>query len=170
MSKDKLQLKMKTLLQVFLATALLTFLTTSRAESDIEQVSGVLDKLHSQASQANFTEYFNLYAPDAVFIGTDADEVWSISEFKAYAKPHFDKGTGWTYLPRDRHIYFSPDHQVAWFDELLDNKKLGETRGTGVLIKTDNQWKISQYHLTIPIPNNLATDIAEQIKKHHTKK
>jgi hypothetical protein len=52
---------------------------------------------------------------------------------------------------------------VAWFDELLDNKKLGETRGTGVLVKQNGEWKVSQYHLTIPIPNALASSVAELI-------
>jgi ketosteroid isomerase-like protein len=136
---------------------------------DETEVSQVLNALHEKASSADFNGYFDLYSTDAVFIGTDAHEVWSIDDFKAYAKPHFDKGTGWTYLPRDRHIYFSPNAQVAWFDELLDNKKLGETRGTGVLIKTDGTWKVSQYHLAIPIPNNLASSVALQIKKQAKK-
>ena len=135
------------------------------SKSDETEVSRVLNALHEKASVADYEGYFALYATNAVFIGTDAHEVWSIDDFKAYAKPHFDKGTGWTYLPRDRHIYFSPDNQVAWFDELLDNKKLGETRGTGVLIKTDGTWKVSQYHLAIPIPNSLASSVALQIKK-----
>ena len=135
------------------------------SKSDETEVSLVLNVLHEKASVADYEGYFALYATNAVFIGTDAHEVWSIDDFKAYAKPHFDKGTGWTYLPRNRHIYFSLDAQVAWFDELLDNKKLGETRGTGVLIKTDGTWKVSQYHLAIPIPNSLASSVALQIKK-----
>jgi hypothetical protein len=38
-----------------------------------------------------------MFAPDGIFIGTDATERWTVAEFKAYAKPHFDKGRGWTY-------------------------------------------------------------------------
>ena len=66
--------------------------------------------------------------------------------------------------PQDRHVYFSPDKNVAWFDELLDNKGLGETRGTGVLIKVGRDWKLTQYHLTIPIPNALAGAVADQVR------
>lgn len=153
-------------LLLFLST---TLLSAENNEADERKVSHVLNALHEKASAADFEGYFELYSSDAVFIGTDAHEVWSIDAFKAYAKPHFDKGTGWTYVPRDRHIYFSPSAQVAWFDELLDNEKLGETRGTGVLIQTDGRWKVSQYHLAIPIPNSLATSVALQIKKQ-TKK
>lgn len=145
--------------------ALLCLFTSALAYADknSEEVEQVLNQLHKMAANANYDGYFNLYSEDAVFIGTDATEVWAIDEFKAYAKPHFDKGTGWTYHPRDRHIYFSKSRDVAWFDELLDNKKLGETRGTGVLVKQNGEWKVSQYHLTIPIPNALATSVAELI-------
>ena len=44
-----------------------------------------------------------LYAPDAVFIGTDAGERWTIDEFEAYAEPHFSAGRGWTYRRTPHH-------------------------------------------------------------------
>ena len=114
--------------------------TSVSANTDRVLVNRALDALHHNASVANFEAYFSLYHDNAIFIGTDASEVWDKETFKAYAKPHFDKGTGWTYYPRDRHIYFSPDRNIAWFDELLDNKSLGETRGTGVLIKVGEKY------------------------------
>lgn len=146
--------------------SIILLITTSlvNAADNKYQINKVLDALHERASTADYEGYFSLYTPGATFIGTDAGEVWTVEAFKAYAKPHFDKGTGWTYLPRDRNVYFSPDENVAWFDELLDNEKLGETRGTGVLIKVGTLWKVSQYHLTIPIPNAIASDVANQIK------
>lgn len=149
---------------LLLGLLMLTIATNVSANTNRDLVNQTLDALHHNASVADFDAYFNLYHDSAVFIGTDASEVWNKEAFKAYAKPHFDKGKGWTYHPRDRHVYFSPDKNVAWFDELLDNKGLGETRGTGVLIKTGSDWKLTQYHLTIPIPNALANAVAEQIK------
>lgn len=134
------------------------------ADENSKSVEFVLNELHRHASEANFDAYFNVYHDDAIFIGTDASEVWTKDAFMQYAKPHFDNGTGWTYSPTTRHVYFSPSKDVAWFDELLLNEKLGETRGTGVLIKEGNTWKVSQYHLTIPIPNSIASDVAKQIK------
>lgn len=154
----------------FLIFIVLLMTTSAATATDNKhQIEKVLDALHERASTADYEGYFSLYTPGATFIGTDAGEVWTVEAFKAYAKPHFDKGTGWTYLPRDRHIYFSPDENVAWFDELLDNEKLGVTRGTGVLIRVGALWKVSQYHLTIPVPNALASDVANQIKalKHN---
>lgn len=132
-----------------------------------EKVSSVIDALHQYAAEARFDDYFNLYSADATFIGTDASETWTLEEFKQYAKPVFDRGSGWTYVPKDRHIYFSAAQDVAWFDELLDNASLGLTRGTGVLVNTPEGWKFTQYHLTIPIPNDIADDVASQIKAYN---
>jgi len=82
----------------------------------------------------------------------------------AYAKARFDTGTGWTYRILERHISVVPDGQTAWFDERLDNTGLGETRGSGVLVMEDGGWKIAQYNLTIPIPNELSRDIVRPVR------
>ena len=129
-----------------------------------EAAAEVLDALHEAASDADFDRYFTLYAREVVFLGTDATERWSRPEFMAYAKGRFDTGTGWTYQMLERHISVSPDGETAWFDERLDNAGLGETRGSGVLVIEDGGWKIAQYNLTIPIPNELSRDIARQIR------
>ncbi|WP_421712964.1 nuclear transport factor 2 family protein [Alteromonas abrolhosensis] len=150
--------------QLIIVLILMSAASFTYADDNRERVNQTLDALHHNASIADMDEYFNLYHDTAVFIGTDASEVWNKEAFKAYAKPHFDKGKGWTYHPKTRNVYFSPNQDVAWFDELLDNESLGETRGTGVLIKEEGRWKITQYHLTIPIPNALADSVAKQIK------
>jgi len=51
---------------------------------------------------------------------------------------------------------------MAWFDELL-NTQMKICRGSGVLIKTDNTWKIQQYVLSMTIPNN-NTDTVVKLK------
>ena len=86
-------------------------------------------------------------------------------ERKRRVDPHFSQGQGWTYHPRDRHVQISADGGSAWFDELLDNAKYGECRGTGVLQRRGGEWKIEQYHLTIPIPNELAADFVAKIRE-----
>jgi hypothetical protein len=136
------------------------------AAPDPEAVSRVLDQLHQHASTASEDAYFALFAPDAVFLGTDITERWTVEEFRAYAHPYFSAGRGWTYVLRDgsRHIGFDPGGTVAWFDEILDNASYGETRGTGVLRRMGDEWKITQYHLTIPVPNELADTVVSLIK------
>ena len=150
-----------------LVVLLVSFCCFFASANERQHVDNVLNNIHKYASNAAFEKYFSLYSDDAVFIGTDASEVWDMTSFKNYAKPVFDRGTGWTYTLQNRNVYFSPTGDVAWFDELLDNESLGLTRGTGVLIKTDEGWKVTQYHPTIPIPNDIADSVADQIKAYN---
>ncbi|MEW9797827.1 nuclear transport factor 2 family protein [Alteromonas sp. CYL-A6] len=136
------------------------------AQAQSEQVGQVLDTLHEAAARADASQYFSLFAKNATFIGTDVSEVWSVEEFKAYAMPYFEQGKGWTYHPKTRHIYFSDDGLTAWFDEVLEHATYGITRGTGVLLRQQGNWKLVQYHLTIPIPNALARDISAEINAY----
>jgi len=122
-------------------------------------VSGVLDALHHNASVANEEVYFGLFAPEGVFFGTDATERWTVAQFRAYAHPFFARGRGWTYVLRP-----GTRSTVAWFDEILDNASYGETRGTGVIRRVNAEWKIAQYHLTIPVPNALADSLVGMIR------
>jgi ketosteroid isomerase-like protein len=134
-------------------------------EAGAAAVASVLDSFHEAASRADGEAYFAALAPDAVFIGTDPSERWSVAEFRAFAAPYFSAGKGWTYVPRDRHIELDAGGDTAWFDEMLDNASYGVCRGTGVLVRSGGGWKIAQYHLTIPIPNDLAKEIVGIIRR-----
>lgn len=140
-------------------------LPAQSAPLETAAVSAVLDSFHTNAAKPDEEAYFALLAPNAVFFGTDATERWDKTAFRAFAHPYFSQGKGWTFTPRDRHIDFSRDGKVAWFDELLDSAHYGECRGTGVLEKIDGGWKITQYHLTIPVPNDLADDVVAKIRE-----
>lgn len=136
------------------------------ANTDQQRIHRVLDDLHRFAASANGEAYFALYAPTAVFIGTDATEIWSKEDFQAYAHPYFSQGQGWTYTVTERTVTLSEDGQVAWFMEMLHNDSLGVTRGTGVLQHADGKWRVEQYHLTLPVPNAMIGDIATAVKAH----
>ena len=128
------------------------------AESAVDQV---LSNFHLYASQGDWNPYFALMSEDAIFLGTDAGERWTKSEFEGFARAT----SGWTYAKTARHIKLLPDSETAWFDELLWNDSYGECRGSGVLVKQDGQWLIAQYNLSIPIPNALARQITDLIKQ-----
>jgi hypothetical protein len=132
------------------------------------QVDAVLTSLHTAASEADGERYFGLFADGAVFMGTDASERWSVDEFKAFAEPYFSQGRGWTYEMTERHISLSADGNTAWFDEMLWNESYGTCRGSGVLIRSTDGWRIAQYNLSIPIPNDLAREITALIKEAST--
>ncbi len=136
----------------------------SAIQADTSDVETTLNRFHEAASNADGAAYFALFAPEGVFIGTDATERWTVEQFKAYAMPYFAKGDGWTYVPRVRHVQLSPQGDVAWFDEILDNKAFGVCRGSGVLRRVGGTWRICQYHLTIPLPNELAKEVVKIIR------
>ncbi len=141
-------------------------LSQSAASNEAEAAIGtVLDTFHRAASEADGKLYFSLFSDDAVFIGTDVTERWSIDQFKVFAEPYFSQGHGWTYVPGERHVTILPGGVIARFDEILSNESYGTCRGTGVLILTSAGWRISQYSLTIPIPNELARDFVGLIKE-----
>lgn len=124
-------------------------------QSNIEKhVSDTLDRLHEYASQANLERYLALFAENAVFMGTDKNERWPIDIFRPYVAQRFESGTGWTYQVIKRNVSISLEETVAWFDEYLHHET-GEARGSGVLALIDREWKIAQYNLCFPIPNQL---------------
>lgn len=150
-----------------LAETLGSFADLERARLDvIADAEAVIDDLHLAASEADLERYFGHFTADAVFLGTDATERWDVAEFEAYAAPIFASGSGWTYTPIERHVSLSADGRVAWFDERLHNDKYGETRGSGVLVRRGPRWRIAQYVLSIPVPNDLAPDLVERIAEH----
>jgi ketosteroid isomerase-like protein len=137
------------------------------ADSDadpIPAIERVLNDFHDAASNADFDRYFSHWTTDSVFLGTDATERWTGDEFREFARPHFEKGKGWTYLPRDRKVTMLGD-DAAMFDELLHSDKLGTCRGSGVLRRVDGSWKIMQYNLSIPVPNDLADRLSRMIRE-----
>ncbi|MBX3188730.1 MAG: nuclear transport factor 2 family protein [Labilithrix sp.] len=124
---------------------------------DVE-VARVLDDWHEAAAQANEERYFAHFAEGGVFLGTDAAERWTVPQFRAYAHPHFAKGKAWTMRATRREITFLGG--AAWFDEDLETARLGPARGSGVLVRDDHgRWKIAQYNLSIPIPNERFAEV-----------
>lgn len=134
------------------------------------EARALLDDFHDAAARADGPRYFGHFAKDGLFLGTDGSERWTLAEFRAYAEPHFSGGKGWTYRATARHVDLDPGGQFAWFDEALENAKLGPCRGTGVLRRDEGRWKVVQYHLTISIPNDLAEELAGRIKEHGQKR
>ena len=126
-------------------------------------LNSLIDGLHKDAHEGNFETYFARYSSDAVFMGTDKTERWTIDAFKTYAAPAFEDGHGWTYEVVERN--WEGDGDTRWFDEILFNEKLGHCRGTGVVEKVGNNWKIAHYSLTLLIPNDIAETVGSQSKR-----
>ena len=144
-------------MRLIILTLLISFPVVAQQDS----IEAVLNGFHQAASESDSGEYFGYFAESAIFLGTDPTERWELEGFIAYAKPWLDKGQGWTYIPISRNIYLSDEGSTAWFDEVLGNDYYGVTRGSGVLVLVGGEWKIAQYNLSIPIPNDVTDEVLE---------
>lgn len=149
---------MKNIILVHLLATILFACKQSTSPADTttasKEIGNMLDSLNRAAARADFNAYFNYYAEDGIFCGTDATERWNKKEFMAWSKPYFDKGKAWNFTAIDRHIYVDPDGNMAWFDELLSTQ-MKICRGSGVIVKQDKEWKLKQYVLSTTVPNSL---------------
>ncbi len=132
-----------------------------------QQAINTLDQFHQAASQANFEQYFAVFADGGVFMGTDGSERWTKEQFQDYVKFYFDQGKGWLYQPTSRNFTAAGNDNILLFDELLENSNYGQCRGTGVLIRSDTGWQILQYNLSIAIPNGVAKDVVSSIRQYN---
>lgn len=120
---------------------------------DPTQVEAVLDAMNRAAAEADFETYFSHFSSQASFLGTDATEVWDINTFKEWSRPYFEKKQTWDFTAVQRSIYFSPQGDIAWFEETLSTS-MKLCRGSGVLALENGNWKIRQYVLSMTIPNS----------------
>ena len=114
-------------------------------------VAATLDDFHDAAAKADEARYFGHFAPDGVFLGTDASERWDVAAFRAYAHPYFERGKAWSFRGVRRRVVERDD--FAWFEEDLETPNLGPARCSGVLIYQGGRWLIEQYVLSVTIPN-----------------
>ncbi|MFZ4544681.1 MAG: nuclear transport factor 2 family protein, partial [Saprospiraceae bacterium] len=89
---------------------------------------------------------------------------WKRDELKKWSEKYFQKDSAWDFKPLNRTVYFTENGQHAWFDELLDTW-MGKCRGSGVLKKTSEGWKIKQYVLSMAVLNDLTKPYLELLKK-----
>jgi len=127
-------------------------------------IGAALDDFHDAAATGAFDRYFGHWHDEGIFLGTDVTERWTVAEFKAFAEPYFADGEGWVYTPRSREVVIDEARGVAWFDEVLDSRNYGTSRGSGTLLLEDGRWLVAQYHLTFPVPNDIAEEITDRIK------
>jgi hypothetical protein len=143
-----------------LAAALLISCAQPRSEDAARAaIARELDDFHDAAARADEDRYFAHFAPEAMFLGTDATERWDIPAFRAYAHPHFAEGKAWSFRGTRRTISVRGD--IAWFEEDLETANLGPARGSGVLARAGPRWLIEQYVLSIPIPNQRFREVRE---------
>lgn len=150
--------------QIIILFMCLTFMATTAFAQDFSEdeaaVIAVLNDFHDAAANADVERYLGHMTDDAVFLGTDEHERWPMqTDFIYYVNERFAAG-GWSYYSTDKHIHFSSDGKVAWFDETSISNSMGaHFRGSGVLEKIDGEWKIAHYVLSVLVYNELWEDV-----------
>ena len=139
---------------VLLALLLIAPVARSTDDSVRATIGTTLDAWHAAAASASEETYFSFFTQDAVFLGTDPTERWTRDEFRRWAHPFFAKGKAWNMTSTARWISVSRDGATAWFDENVMSNSLGPVRGSGVLVRANGAWKVAQYNLSVPIPND----------------
>ena len=121
-------------------------------DSEIKSLNTFVDNWHHAAAVADEDIFFGSLDSNAVYLGTDPKERWLKHEFMDWGMKYFERDTAWAFTPYNRHWEFSEDMNYAWFDELLDTH-MGICRGSGVLKRYEEGWKIKHYNLALTLPN-----------------
>jgi hypothetical protein len=119
-----------------------------------------LDALHAAGAQADQVGFLALLTVDAVFLGMDNGNRLEGEALRDFVGEIFSGGKGWNYRSGHRETRLSPDGSVAWFDESLQHDQLGHGRGSGVLLRSAQGWKIAQYNITVPAPGSGLSPVA----------
>lgn len=139
---------------------LFSILCFSQSEKQIDQF---LDNWHLAAAKADSDLFFGSMTEDARYIGTDASENWKRDELKEWSKKFFERESAWDFKKIQRNIYMYEDQKLAWFDETLDTW-MGVCRGSGVVIWTNDGWKLKHYVLSVTLPNEKTKEFLEITK------
>jgi len=141
------------------------------SETTEQAIGKVLNAYYTAEAKGNRNAFLAIMTTDAVFLGTDPGERWIMSGpngFQAYVNKHMKPGHGWIYKlqPGSRHIEVGDQLDTAWFDEVLISPKYGRMRSTGMIVLTDNVWRIKRYSLSFLVPNKIAPKVVQLIREH----
>lgn len=133
--------------------------------SGCESTLNSLHSYHAHAPGADIDKYFACFSPQGRFLGTDGSESWSIDDFRKYSEPFFQGQQTTPFVPKPGSRKFnafpsnSPNPMIVAFDEILECEGMkAQARGTGSLVWDSDQdkWLVFLYHLSIPVPNEIA--------------
>lgn len=128
---------------------------------ETEAIENVLEKYIIANEKQDFELIEEIWAPnpDIILYGTDSDErLMGWTNIKAAVKEQFGHITDTYISASDQFIKLNCTGNTAWFAETLnynfvykeEAKSYSGLRFTGVLEKTNGEWKIVQAHLSVP--------------------
>ena len=127
-----------------------------------KEVTKLLNEWHVAAAEANAEKYFGSISETSRYLGADASERWTKAQFMEYAQDAFDHKRTWKFVSSQRKLTVENGIKFWWFDEQLDTW-MGHCRGSGVVVNTEEGWKIEQYCLTRLVPNDKVNTYLELV-------
>ncbi|NOQ26524.1 MAG: hypothetical protein GQ564_14290 [Bacteroidales bacterium] len=159
---------MRKIIILLFSIYLIVSCTSSRCnidkESETKKLNEFIDNWHHAAAVADENIFFGSLDENAVYLGTDPKERWLKQEFIDWGMKYFERDTAWAFAPYNRFWEFSEDMNYAWFDELLDTH-MGICRGSGVLRRYKDGWKIKHYNLALTLPNEQMNEYRNMISE-----
>ncbi len=141
---------MKNLL-ISISLFLLPYLCKAQTEKD--HINEFMNAWHQAAATADEDMFFGSMTENGIYLGTDKTEKWTRDEMKEWSQEYFDRESAWAFTVLNRDVYLSEDGNTAWFIEKLDTW-MGICKGTGVLVKQNNEWKIALFDLSVSVDND----------------
>ncbi len=132
---------------------------TEKTVNNVKQVLQTLLKSQERGDIESFANCF-LHDSSVVHIGTDIDEYFtSWRDYLHWIDNFLISRKGQEINSKETRVMLSEDKKTAWYSQLIDTcyETKGEItriegfRHTGVLIKTENGWKIVQSHISAPL-------------------
>ena len=129
-----------------------------------KEINTTMDKWHKAAAEADEEVFFGIMDSSCIYLGTDATERWTKQEFYDWGLKHFQGESAWSFTANWRNIYFTDNNNYAWFEESLATW-MGECRGSGVLKRINNGWKLVHYNLAVTIDNDKIKGFIELVNQ-----
>jgi ketosteroid isomerase-like protein len=140
---------------------------SSHTEMKADAAKAAVDQFNQLFESEDMAAFDRLFAhdADAVSFGTDAAERFvGFDALRKSVTTQFASFEGSKLAVRDEVVTVSRGGDVAWFSEVVDwdTKAGGEavslkgSRFTGVLEKRDGEWKVVQFHASMPVQGQAA--------------
>ncbi len=117
--------------------------------------AAMLDAFHRAGREADLEGYLGYLAQEAVILGSDVGERFTREQVRRALESWFASGQGLETELVAVNATESEDGRFAWFDARLDKPSLCEMRGSGLLRREADGWKLVHYDFAFVIPNGL---------------
>ena len=128
------------------------------ADSAEQEIGAVIKKMMDALNEGDATKLDALLSdrPGAIHIGTDPSERWTKQQLLANIKEAMSVGGNEVRAEHDE-VHVDVEGDVAWTEGtgkfVNESGAQRAVRITGVLVREGGEWKVTQAHASIGLPN-----------------